>query len=402
MTGQERELLERYSPVIQYDSMEGYSADSVATMTDCATAKTPHGNVLDHAGSELAAVSPAAGEAKLDLAFLHGDRYPDPAGTAVGIDDYLDVVGKEYLAEAHAMHLRPGMANQIYGHVVTDREGHIWLQYWFFYYYNDKAMLGMGLHEGDWEMVQLRIGAGGVPDVTTYAQHKRGECCDWADVEKEGDAPVVYSARGSHASYYRRGNHATEVPVIGWDYNDAGGPRVRPTLNAIEDAEPSWVAWPGRWGSTRGRDFAGIELGDDSPTGPRRHGQWRDPLKFHEDAIAPRDLSRVVGADVETPPAPTVGARREGDHAVVSFSFAGAPPLKAVLVSLDGAGDKHAPTTRPFEPVPASGEVEFPLALEDRAYTARAGGVGENGVTGPAGEFELPAPGSSAPPAPAG
>lgn len=395
MTDRERELLARYSPVIQYDSMEGYSADSVATMTDCATSKSPHGNVLDHGGSELAAASPPAGEAKLDLKFLRGDRYPDVAGTPVGVDDNLDVVGKEYLAEAHAMHLRPGMANQVYGHVVTDREGHLWLQYWFFYYYNDKAMLGMGLHEGDWEMVQLRIGAGGVPDVATFAQHRRGERCDWAEVEKEGDAPVVYSARGSHASYYRRGNHRTEVPVVGWDYNDAGGPRVRPTLNAIEDDEPTWVAWPGRWGSTRGRDFAGLELGDDSPTGPRRHGQWRDPLRFHEEAIAPRDLAREVGADLERPPAPAVEATREGD-AAVSFSFPGAPPLKAVLISLDGAGDRHAPTTRPFEPVPASGQVEFPLDLEDRAYTVRVSGVGEDGVTGPAGEGELPA----APPLP--
>ena len=387
---EEQELLARYSPVIQYDSMESYSADSVATMTDCATAKHPHGNVLDHAGAELAAVSPSPGEAKLDLAFLRGGHYPDAAHTAVGADDYLDVVGKEYVAEAQEMHLRPGMADQVYGHAAIDGKDSLWLQYWFFYYFNDKALLWQGLHEGDWEMIQLRIGAGGEPDVATYAQHKRGERCDWAEVEQEGGAPVVYSARGSHASYYRRGNHRTEVPVVGWDYNDAGGPRVRPHLTPIADDDPAWVAWPGRWGSTRVQaNLFGLPIGDDSPVGPRRHGQWHDPLKFHEEAIPPRDLSKVVGEGLETPPAPRVSAGREGDHAVVSFEFAGAPPLKAVLVSLDGAGDRHAPTTKLFEPVPPSGQVDFPLQLEDRAYTVRVSGVGEDGVTGPPGEARL-------------
>lgn len=390
------ELLERYAPCIQYDSLEAYSADSPATMADCKTASNPHGNLLVHGGHELAAAGATRREALLDLAFLRGGQYPDPAHTAVAADDYIDVVGKEYIAEAHAMHLLPGMANQIYGHAVRDREGALWLQYWFFYYYNDKAMLGNGRHEGDWEMIQLRIGAGDEPDVVTYAQHKRGERCAWADVEKEDSAPVVYSARGSHASYLRRGNHATEVPLVGWDYNDAGGPLVRPQVNAITDTDPSWVAWPGRWGSTRpGADVAGIEWGDDSPVGPRRHAQWRDPLKFHEEAVEARNLAPVVGTDLVRPATPSVAATRVGDRAVVSFTFptlAATQPLKAALVSLDGAGDRHAPTTVLFEPPPADGHVDFPLALEARAYTVRVSGVDAKGLTGPAGETELPAP----------
>jgi hypothetical protein len=84
----------------------------------------------------------------LDLAFLHGDHYPDAPHTAVAAEDYIDVVGQDYIAEAHAMHLLPGMANQVYGHAVRDSDGALWLQYWFFYYYNDKAMLGNGRHEG--------------------------------------------------------------------------------------------------------------------------------------------------------------------------------------------------------------------------------------------------------------
>jgi hypothetical protein len=388
-------LLARYSPWVRYDSLETYSADSPATMTDCKTAANPHGNVLVHGGHELAAAGAGPGKAVLDLAFLHGGHYPDAPHTAVESTDYIDVVGEEYVAEAHAMHLLPGMADQVYGHAVTDRDGALWLQYWFFYYYNDKALLGNGRHEGDWEMVQLRIGAGDEPDVVTYAQHKRGERCAWAEVETRDGAPVVYSARGSHASYLRRGNHATEVPLVGWDYNDAGGPLVRPRVNLITDTDPSWVAWPGRWGSTRPADIDGIEWGDDSPVGPRQHAQWRDPLTFHEDAVEAKDLAAFAGAHLVRPSTPSVAATRAGDRATVSFTFpvlAGTPPLRAVLVSLDGAGDRHAPTTKLFEPPPADGHVDFPLALEDRAYTVRVSGVDADGLTGPAGETELAAP----------
>jgi hypothetical protein len=390
------ELLARYSPFVRYDSLEAYSADSPATMTDCKTAANPHGNLLVHGGHELAAAGATRREAVLDLAFLNGGHYPDAAHTAVAAEDYIDVVGKEYIAEAHAMHLLSGMANQVYGHTVRDRQGALWLQYWFFYYYNDKALLGNGRHEGDWEMIQVRIGAGEAPDVATYAQHKRGERCAWEEVEKKEGAPVVYSARGSHASYLRRGNHATEVPLVGWDYNDAGGPLVRPHVNLITDTDPSWVAWPGRWGSTRpGADVAGMEWGDESPVGPRRHSQWRDPLKFHEGAVEARSLAPVVGTNLVRPTTPSVAATRVGDRASISFTFpalAGTPPLRAVLVSLDGAGDRHAPTTKLFEPPPADGHVDFPLVLEDRAYTVRVSGVDAKGLTGPAGETELPAP----------
>ncbi len=386
------EPLERYSPFIRYDSLEAYSADSPATMTDCATAKQPHGNVLEHGGKELAAAAPNPGEARLDLEFLRGGKYQDPATTPVGADDYVDVIGKEYVAEAHLMHGRPGMANQIYGHQVKDREGALWLQYWFFYYFNDYALLWQGLHEGDWEMIQLRLGASGEPDAATYAQHKRGERCAWAEVEKQEGAPIVYSARGSHASYFRRGNHATEVPVVGWDVNDAGGPLVRPHLNVIKDDDPSWVGWPGRWGSTKVAakilDFA---VGDDSPVGPRFHSQWRDPLKFHEEAKEAEGLPPVAGADLAAPPAPTVSAVREGAQAKVSFDFPGSPPLKAVLVSIDGSGDGHAPFTKLYEPPPPSGEVLLPPPLEPRPYTARVSGIAKDGASGPVGEAHLPA-----------
>jgi hypothetical protein len=391
------DLLARYSPFVQYDSMEGYAADSPAMMTDCVPKESKHGNTLTHGGKELAAAEPAAGESKLELGFLRGGSYPDDAGTKVSDKDFVDAAGEHYGTDARRMHTRPGYADQVYGHAVRHK-GALWLQYWFFYYYNNKAFLFMGLHEGDWEMIQLRIGDGGVPDVATYAQHSHGERCAWDEVETEegadGPAPVVYSARGSHASYFRRGTY-TQAPIVP-DHNDAGGPRVRPQLNAIDDEDPPWVAWPGRWGSTRevARIFT-APIGADSPPGPRWHGAWGDPLAFQKAARPAQDLPDEVGAELPKPPAPEIQAVRKGARAVVSYSFPkpdpSAPKLKAILLSFDGRGDGHPPSTKVFEVGAKPGEIEFPLDLEDRAYVVRASGVGENGVTGPAAKVELAA-----------
>ncbi len=388
------ELLTRYSPYVQYDSMESFAADSAATMTDCIPSGFPHGNALCQESKKvLAAVKPAAGGSKLDLGFLRAGNYSDPAETAVSADDYIDAVGKNYVEASREVHTRPGYADQVYGHAKKDGKGSLWLQYWFFYYYNDKALLGIGLHEGDWEMIQLRLGADGTPDVATYAQHAHGERCKWEEVETEdgpeGPAPVVYSARGSHAAYFRRGTYP-QAPIVP-DQNDAGGPRVRPQLNLIENKEPAWVAWPGRWGSSRA--LIG-PIGSNSPPGPRWHGSWRDPLSFHEEARPARELGPVGGARLALPPAPEIEARREGARAVITYSFPkpdpAAPKPKGILVSLDGRKDGRPPATKAFDVAAERGEIEFPLDLEGRAYTARAALVGENGITGPVTAVDLP------------
>ena len=386
-------LLALYSPYVQYDSLESFAADSVATMTDCAIADFPHGNALRQGNEKaLAEVVPPAGESKLELSFLRAGHYPDSAKTKVSADDYLDVVGKHYVEEAREMHARPGYGDHVYGYAKRDGKGSLWLQYWFFYYYNNKAFLHAGLHEGDWEMIQLRLGAGGEPDVATYAQHAHGERCDWGDVETgpDGAAPVVYSARGSHASYFRPGTY-DQAPIVP-DHNDAGGPLVRPQLNLIEDGDPAWVAWPGRWGSTKA--LIG-PIGSDSPPGPRRHGAWRDPLAFHNDARPAQDLAPIAGADLPKPAAPQIEAKRDGTRAAVSYSFPqpdpSAPKLTGILISLDGSKDGRPPATKVFPVGAEAGEIEFPLELEEGAYTVRASAVGENGITGPAAAVELPA-----------
>ena len=76
--------------------------------------------------------------------------------------------------------------------------------------------------------------AAGHPDIAVYAQHSYGEMRRWEEIEKldaDLDRPVVYVARGSHASYFTAGFHQTEA----W-YDLAA---VKATLNKPAEAIPA-------------------------------------------------------------------------------------------------------------------------------------------------------------------
>jgi hypothetical protein len=378
-------LLQRYRPVVQYDSHESYFADSVAIMTDRVTPGSGQAlrcNTLKNAaGKVIASAQPWARQAQLDLAFL---RLKYAIGGAAQRGDYLDATGRDYVADARRMHALPQYRNQIYGHAVTDEQGRLWLQYWFFYYYNNKAFMGIGLHEGDWEMMQIRLDRQHKPNVLTCSQHREGGRASWANVKRamtpDGPAPVVYPARGSHACYFRPGVHK-EAPVVP-DYNDAKGPRIRPDLVVISDNSPRWVRWPGRWGSTPRRNF----LESDSPSGPLRHWQWRDPARFHAEARPA--LQGVARAQPPTAvaPAPKIVVHRDDGHAVIDYRFKkptrGQPPAAGIVVSVDAADDESPPATYTFPVTGLEGEVEHPLELEPRPYVVRVTAFTQGGDTG--------------------
>ncbi len=307
-------LLERYRPIVQYDSLESYRADSAETMVGLAMGHRC--NTLHRRdGSLIASVLPDGdGRAgRLDLDFLGATTYAN--GMQARADDYIDESGGSYAADALAMRRRQGCADVVYGRACADDAGRTWLQYWLFYYFNDKGFLNIGLHEGDWEMIQLRLGEDGAPDGATYAQHSGGVRAGWGEVEKRAadgsEAPVIYCARGSHASLLRAGTQA--APIVP-DHNDGQGAAVRPRLVAIGEGGPGWVSWPGRWGSTRRREaFEGV-----SPQGPGRRRQWWDPAGFHHEA---RPTAEIDAWAAPPPPTPALSARREGDRALVSYRF---------------------------------------------------------------------------------
>jgi hypothetical protein len=257
------DLLRAYSPHLRYESQETYFADSAAEMTDNFVAGSRQNYLVNGSGTRLAAANPADALANLSLAFLGDPTYAD--GRTAATSDHLDAANSYYQQDAQRMRVA-GYGDRFYGRVATSA-GKTWLQYWLFSYYNPQNVLGFGVHEGDWEFVQVGLNADGAPDVATYAQHDGGERCAWSQIQKSGGAPLVYVALASHASYVSSGINPRGLYPD--DYHRGGGYQVRPALEIVTQATP-FMAWRGKWGAS-----------SSSPIAPRRQGKWGDPNGFN-------------------------------------------------------------------------------------------------------------------------
>jgi len=162
---------------------------------------------------------------------------------------------------------RSALSEALYGRYAYGSDGKLWLQYWIFYYRNPDPLAGTpwDTHEGDWEMVQLRLKPDLTPDQAAYAQHDTGQTCSWDSVERAGLAPVVYVAEHSHASYF-----STDVPGLYdlWDHADGlGGGTFGDNLDLVNVTNPRWLGWPGQWGGINGPAFGGNADTWDDPSG---------------------------------------------------------------------------------------------------------------------------------------
>ena len=177
-------------------------------------------------------------------------------------------------ADAVSLRATPRDAPAVaYGRTVADRRGRTWIQYWFLYADNpqDRGVARTGRHEGDWEMVQLRLSGDGRPETATYAQHSWAARCGWTG--------RVHVANGSHASYPDRGEHGRPWPDPD-DEARGDGRVVRPQVRRFGD----WVRWPGRWGRADPAWWNPAE--SPSPQGPafQEEGGWDDPAAWHASA----------------------------------------------------------------------------------------------------------------------
>jgi len=370
------DLLATHRPWLRYDSQESFTCDSPAVLTDAF--RNGRTNSLKRADGSVLATADAA----LGLEFLDGAQYI--SGEPVKQDDLLDAAGRDYVADARRMHGVEGLGDRVCAHLASDDTGKRWLQYWFFYYYNDKSFLGLGLHEGDWEMIQIGLDDHDEPDVVTLAQHKVGERCQWSDVELQDGGPIVYVARGSHASHVHKGKY--DAPVVP-DYNDGRGRIVRPELIVIDDRFPSWASWPGVWGSTRAR--SAVE--SSSPRGPIKHGQWSDPAAFHAHAApihAVNARAQRVRA-VEGPGMPAIAVRREADRAV--FDYTAAPGTAKLVASIDSPDDELPPYSCAIEVTGLAGTHQFPLTLGPGAYEVAVSAYDAEGHGSPPAHATVPA-----------
>jgi hypothetical protein len=306
--------LERYRPALVYDPQEPYRAISAASMTDHRgnTLQRGDGAVLARAGARLS----------LDLLSAYRARE----------GDRLDAAGDPVEA-AREFQANPAYAERVYGRIRPDGSA-VWLQYWLWSYYNPKHLLGLGRHEGDWELVQVRLGPDGEPDAATYSQHEGGEARDADAVAwHEVDHPIAYVAPLSHACYFEAGAHPY---VIGVDNPDDS---LSPVLPRVEPLG-AWRDWIGRWGASTG--VLGGALGGRSPASPARQGaKWDAPGAWHDRARAAaplrrgRRVARAVGG-ATYPRLRTLAARPAGEDVQVDWTIDPAPQRRAsrLLVTL--------------------------------------------------------------------
>ena len=170
-------------------------------------------------------------------------------------------------------------ASVVYGRVAGD-----WLQYWLWFADNpqDRGVLRTGRHEGDWELVQVRVDG----SQAVFSQHSSAERCGRDELRFEGSRLVVFAAHGSHALYPVAGLRDRMWP----DPNDEArgdGERVRPRVVEVSESSPQWMSFSGRWGASRARWWVPGE--SDSPRGPAFQGvRWDDPEAFARSASSCR------------------------------------------------------------------------------------------------------------------
>ena len=317
------ELLQRHRPALRYDAQEAYRAISAASMTD------HPGNLLVLEDGTVLARAGGEGAARLTLDLL--SSYPEGAKPTRG--DRLDAAADE-LAAAARFQADPAYANRVYGRVHPeagglDDTGLRWLQYWLWFYYNPKHLLGFGKHEGDWEMVQIALDGDDQPVVVTCSQHEHGEARSWADVEKlQDDAavhPVIYVAPFSHANYFEKGAHPYPGGI---DNPDGSEEAVVPELEQLGQ----WRGWQGRWGNSTGvlQPLSRGKLGGVSPKSPAHQGpRWTNPAKYHAEAQR-GDIWRKLGRLVRWVGTPTyprlrsVSAHLAGQRLTVGYELGSA------------------------------------------------------------------------------
>lgn len=139
--------------------------------------------------------------------------------------------------------------------------GH-YIVYWFFYGFNNRSL---DKHEGDWEKITVQLDANNRAIEVAYYQH----FCDpfdpstdygsftWTEMEDNGylsggTHPIVYSAKGAHASYpLDVGIEAfpCEMNNGAYDRTSEGGREWRAWDGILDDAsDQSWYGFGGGWG----------------------------------------------------------------------------------------------------------------------------------------------------------
>jgi len=275
-----RALAERFAPILKYDSKELFEPIPQSAYVDDTQLKVESGRA-----DSIVNPSPSV------------DQLPSEEGVCVknrGCFYFLDVRGAEPDPPKHSERayaalqrhlLRGGVDPTVYAHVTHyDDTGEYAIQYWFLYLFNYR----LNEHESDWEQITLRLDEEKNPIDAFYSEHNGGVVRPWSALEKVGEHPVDYPARGSHANYVRPGTFRVEIVcrrligsikscvrgrTIVKDVTDGAGKTLRPKDYTLADfAGPVFV---GSYGSG---NYVVLTRKPDILADPRTRPIFADPL----------------------------------------------------------------------------------------------------------------------------
>jgi len=278
------ELLTRFAPRLHFDALERWRP--------ClADAYTAHSTFLDAAGEALDGSPPAEPAMLANLEELKSrldplSDGPDPDSLRRS-NELLATFGEEQDLST---------AGTCYGRLVHGGPGAIFLQYWLFYPDNP-CVLPPGRHDGDWELVQLRLRESGAEWEATHATLAGHGKPVTRTFRSTDGGPDVFVAIDSHASYFVAGAHPM-LPLS--DVCTPASPAATPAVAPIPVApdKVDWAHWHGRWGIDRGPGtWLALRLGlrrtpsfmrrlnkvgaGESPPSPGRQGaSWSRPRAF--------------------------------------------------------------------------------------------------------------------------
>ncbi len=161
------------------------------------------------------------------------------------------------------------------------------ITYWFFYGLSippgPASLTKLVAHEGDWERVSVLLRRGTVagqyiPVSARYHYHDESRVVPWHAVDRIAlgadlpTHPVVFSARGSHASYPRAGRYENVFKAAGrrrFAVHDVATscprcPQWRTWQKLVDARAQPWYGFGGAWGR------AGTIGGTTGPLGPSR------------------------------------------------------------------------------------------------------------------------------------
>jgi hypothetical protein len=280
---QKIELLRRFAPTLHFDALERWRPGPVDDYLR-------HSAVLNAGDRQVPGTPPAelgmierANERKARLNPLEHGADVDTQKRSNEVLRFYG--GDQDLASA-------GVA---YGRVV--RAGNaFFLQYWLFYPDNP-CVLPPGRHDGDWELVQVRVERAGNdyrPTHLTLAEHGKPVNKSISSAEEI----EVFVAIDSHACYFKEG--ANPIIPLSDVCEPAGTPSGKPdvVLLPVETTKADWAHWAGRWGLDRGPGtLLALSLhlkrtpwpltrlnkvgAGESPVSPAHQGQsWSSPSAF--------------------------------------------------------------------------------------------------------------------------